>query len=256
MESLRAALAEATTPAGGRIGFADRGRPSELALDLAIQAAGGCSAPLPGGLEGDRLAAAAADRRCEALAAFGLAVDGPSALPLVALAREPPAGLVEPGAIDWTGGSVLVETESGAGEWSQPDLLAAAQRFAARLASAAEPPSGRGLRRETPRREILVLPRGLADPAGRTLAAWSLAAGAALALEPDRERRAATAAWVRPTVFAGDPDEIATLREAAGQRRRGPPFRRLHTVAVLGGAPLAEAETAWWRDRGVALTVV
>lgn len=191
---------------------------------------------------------------CAALARFGPA---PAAgLRVVHLPRDPPPARTAPAPVSWEGGSVLVDGEGGWEEWSQDDLIAAAERFGARLATAAQA-AAHAPSFKRPRREILVLPRPLADPAGRRLAAWSLASGAALALEPDRERLAATAAWVRPTLFSGAPGAVAALREAAPPRRRkGLPFRRLHTVAVLGGEPLPEAEAGWWRQRGVVLTVV
>jgi hypothetical protein len=249
VERLRAALAAGVAGAPARIGFEDAGRPGSIALDLAIQAAGACAAPLPPGLDGAALAAALAERGCSALAAFG-AAGSPSGLPVLHLPpdeaseRESP-----PPSAPWLGGPVLVAGEGGWREVAQAELIGAAGELAARLAPA-RPRRGR---------EILVLPRPLADPAGRRLAAWALAAGAALALEPDRARLAAAAAWVRPTVFAGDPDEIAALRALVEPRRRrrgGLPLGRLHTVAVLGGAPLPAAERAFWTGRGVAVTVV
>jgi hypothetical protein len=159
---------------------------------------------------------------------------------------------------------VLVVAASGSPgfeEWSPAALLAAAGRFADRLAEARAAAASGGRARRGSGREILVLPRPLHAAAGRLLAAWSLVAGAALALEPDPEHRIAAAAWVRPTVFAGDRGEIAALRAALGERRRrGLPLRRLDAVAVLGGSsedgPLAEPEHRVWSDRGTVVTVV
>jgi hypothetical protein len=82
--------------------------------------------------------------------------------------------------------------------------------------------------------------------------AWATLSGAAAVLEPDPALRAATAAWVRPTVFHGTPGEIADLRARAGRAGKGRlPFRRLRTVLVAGEIP--EEEAAWWRERGVRL---
>ena len=274
VERLRAALAAGLGGPPARIGFEDSGRPSAIALDLAIQAAGACAAPLPPGLTGTALAAALAERGCAALAVFAAAAGAPPALAgevagpsgggerpaavvgapgvlVLHLARDEPSEReAPPPSAPWRGGPVLVAEGAGWREIAQTDLVAGAVELAARLAP------GRPWRRG---REVLVLPRPLADPAGRRLAAWALAAGAALALEPDRGNLAAAAAWVRPTVFAGDPAEVAALRavvEPRRRRRRGLPLRRLHTVAVLGGAPPPAAERAFWTGRGVAVTVV
>ena len=64
---------------------------------------------------------------------------------------------------------------------------------------------------------------------------WATLTGAAVVLEPDPALRAATAAWVRPTVFHGTPEEIADLRAPGEEDARGLPFRRLRTVLVAGG---------------------
>jgi len=295
VERLRSALA-ALPPAGGsggaarRIGFEDDGGPEAVALDLAIQAAGACAAPLPPGLAGEALASALAERGCAALARLdaGAAPGAAPAEPLAATATlsvgacesaapgpsqhcapvfhlpgdEPSGESIAPPAPPSGGGSVLVTWEGRWKEVSQGELIAGVEELGARLAPPKPPRRSRrpaAIRRSArPEREVLVLPRPLADPAGRRLAAWALAAGAALVLEPDRALLAATAAWVRPTVFAGDPAEIAALRAEveARRRRRGLPFGRLHTVAVLGGEALPAAESAFWAGRGAAVSVV
>jgi len=274
-----------------RIGFEDDGGPDAITRDLAIQAAGACAAPLPPGLAGEARAVALAERGCAALALLGTGAetpppasdepgsttsaasagggDAPSTAPepdRVAVLHLPRDGPSEPAASptpSWADGSVLVTDEDRWREVSQGDLIAEVEELGARLAS---PNPQRRSRRTAaarrsarPRRDVLVLPRPLADPAGRRLAAWSLAAGAALVLEPDRVHLAATAAWVRPTVFAGDAAEIEALRalvDAGRSRRRGLPLGRLHTVAVLGGEALPAAERAYWTGRGAAVRVV
>jgi hypothetical protein len=299
VERLRSALTEALAglpPAGAsggaarRIGFEDDGGPEAVALDLAIQAAGACAAPLPPGLAEEALASALAERGCAALARLDAGAGatpraapaepptatfsagaGESAAPAPTQDRapvfhlpgdEPPGGSIAPPAPPWGGGSVLVTWEGRWKEVSQSELIAGVEDLGARLAPPKPPRRSRrpaAIRRSArPEREVLVLPRPLADPAGRRLAAWALAAGAALVLEPDRALLAATAAWVRPTVFAGDPAEIAALRAEveARRRRRGLPFGRLHTVAVLGGEALPAAERAFWAGRGAAVSVV
>jgi hypothetical protein len=98
----------------------------------------------------------------------------------------------------------------------------------------------------------VVLGGPLESPVERTMLAWATLAGAAVVLEPDPALRAATAAWARPTLFHGSPDEIAALRVwAEKERGRRLPFRRLRTVLVSGGGTLAEGDVAFWRGRGV-----
>ena len=100
------------------------------------------------------------------------------------------------------------------------------------------------------RREIVVLGGALGDPVERTMLSWATLTGAAVVLEPDPALRAATAAWVRPTVFHGTPGEIADLR-ARVKKKRGLPFGRLRTVLVAGWQVLAPEDEAFWRQRGV-----
>jgi len=82
---------------------------------------------------------------------------------------------------------------------------------------------------------------------------WATTTGAAVALEPEPGLRIATAAWVRPTVFHGAPEEIGALRAWVEKgRRRGLPFGRLRTLLVAGGE-LGGEESAFWKGRGVKL---
>lgn len=133
-------------------------------------------------------------------------------------------------------------------ELSPADLLAAAQRIQDEIPS---PPK--------PRREILVAGRSLFDPVDRAVLAWAIVAGAAILLEPNRQARAATAAWARPTVFHGTAEEIAALRRLAGSGKRwwrrtpGLPFGRLRVLFVTDG-DLPEEEAVFWTNRGVKLT--
>ena len=75
---------------------------------------------------------------------------------------------------------------------------------------------------------------------------------------------AATAAWVRPTVFAGAEPERRALRDwlaahdrprsvPLGGRRRRPrlPLRQLHTALATDPEPIPEDERAFWAERGV-----
>lgn len=107
-------------------------------------------------------------------------------------------------------------------------------------------------------REIVVLSGPLERWAERAMLSWATLAGAAVVLEPNPAVRIATAGWVRPTVFHGTAEEIAGLRqwvEKDGRgwlrRKAGLPFRRLRVVLVTGEMGLTEAETAFWRGRGV-----
>jgi hypothetical protein len=127
------------------------------------------------------------------------------------------------------------------------ELMAMAERVQAEIAPA---------RREG-EREIVVLGGPLERPEERAMLSWATVTGAAVALEPAPGLRIATAAWVRPTVFHGTPEEIIALRarvKKAGSgmlRRRRLPFGRLRTVLVAGGEGLREEETALWQELGV-----
>lgn len=121
--------------------------------------------------------------------------------------------------------------------WTGAEIVAAGERLQGEIGEAGG-------------RQIVVLGGPLEDPLERTMMAWATLSGAAVVLEPEPALRAATAAWVRPTVFHGTPGEIADLRARAGKARKGRlPFRRLRTVVVAGTLPAEEA--AFWRERGV-----
>lgn len=110
-------------------------------------------------------------------------------------------------------------------------------------------------------REILVLGGPLDDPVTRALLSWGTVAGAALLLEPDAGNVLGSAVWARPTLFAGSAAEVAGLRIAAERQKNrfrrllgfppGLPFGRLKALLVTGPDPLAAADEAFWRDRGV-----
>jgi hypothetical protein len=127
---------------------------------------------------------------------------------------------------------------------AQEGLVARAQALEAVL------PPARDLGRS--RREVLVLPAGLPEPADRVLLTWSLLAGAALVLEPEPAAVVGTALWARPTLFYGDPPRLAAFRRAAAGAPRAA-LRRLHSLVVTGPAPLAAGDVAFWQARGVAV---
>lgn len=190
-------------PAGSRAAFLDRSDPESILLDLAVQAAGLVSVPVP-------------ERGEEPLWIDPFPPESASSRPLE---REP--------------GGAVVRT----GEWSAADLVAAGERL-------------REVIQPQKKREIVVLGGPLQEPAERTMLAWATLEGAAVVLEPNPSLRAATAAWVRPTVFHGTPEQIAGLRRSVKKVRKGSlPFRRLRTVLVTG--ELAAAEEAVWRGWGV-----
>lgn len=192
-------------PAGSRAAFLYRADPESVILDLAIQAAGLVSMPLPG-------------RGEEPLWIEPLPLESASR---GALPREP--------------GGVVTRT----GEWTAAELTAAGERLREVIQ-----PQGK--------REIVVLGGSLQDPVERTMLAWATLEGAAVVLEPNPALRAATAAWVRPTVFHGSPEEIAGLRRSVKKLRKGRlPFRRLRTILVAG--ELAAGEEAAWREWGVSV---
>lgn len=99
-------------------------------------------------------------------------------------------------------------------------------------------------------RDIVVLSGPLDDPAERAMLSWAVRTGAAVVLEPDPAHKVATAAWARPTVFHGTPEEIAGLRQWVQKERRRW-WRRLRAVLVKGARELPAAEEAWWQGRGV-----
>jgi hypothetical protein len=99
-------------------------------------------------------------------------------------------------------------------------------------------------------RDIVVLSGPLDDPAERAMLSWALMTGAAVVLEPNPVQRVATAAWIRPTVFHGTPEEIAALHQWV-EKARQRWWRRLRAVLVKGAQGLPDSEEAFWRQRGV-----
>jgi hypothetical protein len=198
-------------PAGTRAGFPYAPRPEFVILDLAIQAAGLASAP-GGRREGDAWVEIAGG-------SVEISPPGP-------LSHRPLTG----GAMVTVGGEPV--------EWTSAEMIAAGEQLHGDIGGPGD-------------REIVVLGGSLEDPVERTMLSWATLAGAAVVLEPDPALRPATAAWVRPTVFHGTPDEIAELRTRVGKRKQGLPFRRLRTVLVAGWGALAPEDEAFWRERGV-----
>lgn len=144
-------------------------------------------------------------------------------------------------------GDVWVEIEGGEVKTSPCSHSTTAGWTAAEIAAVGE--RLQGLIGETKERDIVVLGGPLEDPLERAMMAWATLTGAAVVLEPGPALRAATAAWVRPTVFHGTSGEIADLRARAGRARKGRlPFRRLRTVLVAGA--LAEGDEAFWEESG------
>ena len=143
-----------------------------------------------------------------------------------------------------------------AGGWrrlSQSELLSAAAEVERAIAS------GSGRHADSREREILVAGWPLQEWAGRLLAAWAVAAGAALVLEADPALRLGAVLWARPTVFHGTAEELAALRlrvETARwprrwRRRPVPPLGRLRTL--FQREPPAADDAAFWRQRGAQL---
>lgn len=132
------------------------------------------------------------------------------------------------------------------GDTEMPDLAAMAERVQAEIG----PPPRQGSR------EIVVLSGPLEKPEERAMLSWATVAGAAVILEPNPAHRVVTAAWVRPTVFHGTVEEIASLRgwvekERKGWfRRPGLPFRRLRKLLVVG-EEMGSGEMGFWEGRGV-----
>jgi len=287
-----AALAErwsaplAGLPPARGVAFAGDAYPSAIALDLAVLSAGLTPVPLGlrwrgGGAVGHGQVAQAAGpgagpareaaERAGCVAWLEVAggearvtrLDAPpagsaaAALPGTAAAAAG-HGLAAPvlGSAAVPAGDPEVLVTSDAGDWrrlSQPELLAAA----AEVEGAVGSPSGRhaGSRE----REILVAGWPLQEWAGRLLAAWAVAAGAALVLEADPALRLGAVLWARPTVFHGTAEELAALRlrvEAARlsrrrRRRPSPPLGRLRTL--FQSEPPAADDAAFWRERGAQL---
>jgi hypothetical protein len=206
-------------PPGSRASFLYKSLPESVILDLAIQAAGLVSAPaaVPGKSDGE---------------GAWIETEG------LEVRIFPPDSLSAPRGERDAGGAVVIP-QGQPEEWTAAELAVAGERLGEEIGP------GEG-------REIVVLGGPLQDPAERTMLAWATLAGAAVVLEPDPALRAATAAWVRPTVFHGSAAEIAALR-AWAEKERGKrlPFRRLRTVLVSRGGTLAEGDAAFWRERGV-----
>jgi hypothetical protein len=212
----------ASRPAGSRVPFAWSPVPDAVAYDLGVQAAGLVSEPLSGGPP-----------------------PGPSPLaPLPPHSPRPGEGNgVE--AFEGSAGGVVVIDSGAPLELTAAGLISLAETVEAVI----DP---------RPNREIVVLSGPLENPDERALLSWATVAGAAVVLEPTPCTRVATAAWVRPTVFHGTPAEIAALRGWVAKERRSLfqrafrlPFRRLHTLLVVGPDDLPEEEAAFWRERGV-----
>lgn len=139
--------------------------------------------------------------------------------------------------IEGSGIKVSACSQPSTAGWTAEEIAAAGERLRGEIGEAGE-------------RDIVVLGGPLEDPLERTMMAWATLSGAAVVLEPDPAPRATTAAWARPTVFHGTPEEIADLRARMGRVRKGRlPFRRLRALVVAGALPAEEA--AWWRERGV-----
>jgi hypothetical protein len=166
------------------------------------------------------------------------------------LAASPPSGSA---AVPLDDPGVLVTGDAGG--WRrlpQSELLSAAAEVERAIASRS------GSHADSRERGILVAGWPLQEWAGRLLAAWAVAAGAALVLEADPALRLGAVLWARPTVFHGTAEELAALRlrvEAARwprwRRRPVPPFGRLHTL-FQRESPAAD-DAAFWRQRGARL---
>ena len=157
---------------------------------------------------------------------------------------DPAQRRVDEAWIDFQGNELVLQS----GEGAVADLAgtdAALAAAAERVAAAIGPPL------KKTQREIVVLGGPLGEPAERAMLTWATLTGAAVVLEPDPALRAATAAWVRPTVFHGTPAEIADLRGRVKERGKRRPFRRLRTLLVMGAEGLGAEEAAWWEGRGV-----
>ena len=211
---------------------------------------------LAGWMEGwaERLADSPSDRPPGARAAFlyrsdpesvildlALQAAGLTSAPVLERGEEPL--WIEPSPPAPPSGRPL-ETEPGGavvgnGEWSAAELVAVGERLREVIQ-----PQGK--------REIVVLGGSLQDPVERTMLAWATLTGTAVVLEPNPALRAATAAWVRPTVFHGSPEEIAELRRSVKKVRKGRlPFRRLRTLLAVG--EMAAEDAAFWEGQGVSI---
>lgn len=238
-----------------RLAFRYEPRPAAVLLDLAIQAAGAVSVPVSA-------------RSSESAPERPEGVDGWVEPPAVLDPERPaPRGAVWPEGLpaDPPAGVGVREPDGAVREISAPALAAAARELARRIGSR---------ERDIPSREIVVSARPLENPEERSLLTWALRTGAAVVLEPRTESHVVTARWVRPTVFAGEADEVAALAREAESYRSPPlrrlgrwlrrrwtggasgalPFDRLHTVLLrpsVTGQELPEALVRAWERRGV-----
>lgn len=257
-------------PPACSVAFADAAYPEAIALDLAVQSAGLTPVPLllgrvGGGalgrgrhgrhrqeVQGAEPAPAAAE---QAGCLAWLDVVGGE----VRVTRlEAPIGGAAPAAVPTGDPGVLVTGE--AGSWrrlSQSEVLTAAAEVERAIVSRSGPAVDSLA--DSQEREILVAGWPLQEWAGRLLAAWAVAAGAALVLEADPALRLGAVLWARPTVFHGTAEELAALRLRVKtarrlrrwRRRQVPPLGRLRTL--FQSAPPAADDAAFWRQRGVRL---
>jgi hypothetical protein len=272
-------------PAGTRLRFPYRPSPQGVALDLAAQAAGLIAQPVaapaapeapetpettgapwrvevvgPEGGEGREVRLPAEEEGAEKGPAGrgGAGAEGRTVAveEMAAVAEKGPEASGSRGqaaAVRPAGGVVveMVGDEEGERFVSQAELAEWVRRIGAEVEQAKGAAGG-----ARPRREVVVS-RGMLGAAGeRALLAWATVAGAAVVLEPAAASLVATAAWARPTVFAGTVAEIGALRRVVeGRRRWWPsqrlPFGRLRLLLVRGGEALAEGEADLWRERGV-----
>jgi hypothetical protein len=235
-------------PPGEAVAFADGRGPASLVVDAALQAAALTSAPVAAASAEERGCAAAARGAAAWVVAPGEAPP-PGLRPLVvphlaevgrrgAAAAGPLEVLLDPPA----GSGVVVAAPGGHRRLAAAELAAAGAALAARAGGAGG-------------REIALFARPLEDPLGRLLLAWSLAAGAALVLEPDGAAFAASAAWVRPTLLAGDGEDLRRLWRHPGAEGRGrrSPLGRLRSWLLPPGAAPGEAEASFCQERGILL---
>jgi len=245
---VRARVETLSEQAGSRYTFAYTAQPEDVILDLAIQVAGLVAAPFSGPPpEPSPLAPLPPppfpphrERGKQQERSKTSSYPAPSSPGEVG--RE---GAGEEGRGGEGGGGAVVLRDGQPVELSAADLIAMANRIQELIE-----PAGK--------REIVVLGGPLENPDERAMLSWATLAGAAVVLEPNPALRAATAAWVRPTIFHGTAEELSALREWAarekqGWLRRSPrlPFRRLRKVLVTGPEALADKEEAFWADRGV-----
>jgi hypothetical protein len=268
----------AALPPACSVAFAGAAYPEAIALDLAVQSAGLTPVPLAlgrggGAAEGharhgreaqgaEPALAAAARAGCLAwLEVVGGAVrvmrlEAPAGGAAPATAASGTAAAPAHGSAAMPSGDPGVLVTGDAGSWrrlSQSELLSAAAEVERSIASLS------GRHADSREREILVAGWPLEEWAGRLLAAWAVAAGAALVLQADPALRLGAVLWARPTVFHGTAEELAALRlRVAAARRRHrrrrrpvPPLGRLRTLFQSG--PPAADDAAFWRERGVQL---